>query len=124
MAQTLARGDLRTRRGPILPALNGPWHRPALYLFMAFLLAHWAEHVAQAVQVFLLHLPRPVARGALGTVWPWLASSEWLHYMYAIGTLVGLIVLRRAFVGRSRAWWDVALGIQAWHHARRSRTFS
>ena len=30
--------------------------------------------------------------------------------------LVGLIILRPGFVGQSRIWWTVALGIQVWHH--------
>jgi len=117
MAQStvLAAGN-RDNAGGIISALNGPWHRPALYLFMAFLVAHLAEHMLQAVQIFLLHWPRPLARGALGVVWPWLVTSEWLHYVYAIGTLAGLLVLRPAFTGRSRTWWNIALWIQVWHH--------
>lgn len=47
---------------------------------------------------------------------PWLVTPEWLHYLYAIVLLAGLIVLRPGFTGRSRTWWDVALAIQVWHH--------
>ena len=37
-----------SRSGP-LGLLNGPYHRTALNLFMVVVLAHWAEHLVQAV---------------------------------------------------------------------------
>jgi len=83
---------------------------------MVVVLAHWAEHIAQAAQIFVLHWPLPEARGVLGLPFPWLVRSEWLHYIYAFLMLIGLITLRRGLVGRSRGWWNVALGIQVWHH--------
>lgn len=96
--------------------LNGRYHEPALLVFMAIVLAHLAEHVVQAVQIFVLGMPRPASRGILGQVWPWLVSSEALHYAYAIIMLIGLLVLLPGFQGRSRFWWGVALAIQFWHH--------
>lgn len=96
--------------------LNGRYHRAALWVFLAITLAHWAEHVAQAVQIYAWGWERPAARGVLGLPFPWLVSSEWLHYAYAIVMLGGLILLRSGFTGRARTWWNVALGIQFWHH--------
>jgi hypothetical protein len=96
--------------------LNGPWHKQALWVFFVIVLAHWAEHVFQAHQIYILGMARPAAKGALGMVWPWLVSSEWLHYGYALVMLAGLIILRPGFVGRARARWNLALGIQVWHH--------
>jgi hypothetical protein len=103
-------------RGTFAERLNGPWHERALQLFMAVVLAHWAEHLAQALQVYVLHWPRPEARGVLGLWFPWLVDAEVLHYGYALVMLVGLWVLRTGFVGRARTWWTVALCIQFWHH--------
>jgi hypothetical protein len=100
----------------LIANLNGPRHRKAVMLLMVVVLAHWAEHIFQAVQVFALGWPRPEARGALGTAWPWLVSSEWLHYMYAIAMLIGLLLLRGGFTGSARSWWDAALYLQIWHH--------
>ncbi|OLB81243.1 MAG: hypothetical protein AUI14_03910 [Actinobacteria bacterium 13_2_20CM_2_71_6] len=100
----------------ILPALNGRYHRAALNVFMAIVLLHWAEHVAQAYQIWVLGWPRPLARGALGEVFPWLVTSEWLHYGYALVMLVALWLLRPGFAGRARTWWTIALAIQFWHH--------
>ena len=97
-------------------ALNGRYHRPALAVFMVVVLAHWAEHIVQAWQIWVLHLPRPQARGLLGEPFPWLISSEWLHYGYALVMLIGLFLLRPGFTGKARTWWTVALVIQFWHH--------
>lgn len=100
----------------MIGALNGRHHRTALNVFLAIVLAHWAEHLVQAYQIWVLDRPRPQARGVLGQWFPWLVSSEWLHYGYAIVMLVALFLLRPGFAGRARAWWTVALVIQFWHH--------
>jgi hypothetical protein len=109
--------SLRARRaGPVPPRLNGAWHRPALWTFALIVLLHWAEHVAQAWQVWVMGMPPHHALGVLGMAWPWLVHSEWLHYGYALVMLIGLWVLWPGMVGRAHAWWGVALGIQFWHH--------
>ena len=96
--------------------LNSEWHKRSLQLFMIVVLAHWAEHLAQAVQIYLLGWTRPQAGGVLGLWFPFLVSSELLHYGYAIFMLVGLWMLRKGFTGTSRKWWTLALVIQFWHH--------
>jgi hypothetical protein len=103
-------------RGWSVAAINERYHRLALNVFLVVVLAHWAEHLVQAYQVWVLDRPRPAARGVLGQWFPWLVSSEWLHYWYAVIMLVGLFLLRPGFVGRARVWWTVALAIQFWHH--------
>jgi hypothetical protein len=96
--------------------LNTTWHKPALLTFMAIVIAHWGEHLFQAYQVYVMHWPRPKALGMLGLVYPWLVSSETLHYGYALIMLIGLWVLRKGFTGVSHTWWMVAFWIQFWHH--------
>jgi len=96
--------------------LNSVWHRRALYLFTVIVLAHWAEHLTQAYQIYVLGWPRPQAGGVLGLFFPWLVSSEVLHYGYAIVMLIGIWTLRKGFTGTSRKWWTIALVIQFWHH--------
>jgi hypothetical protein len=96
--------------------LNHQWHKPGLQLFMVIVLAHWAEHLAQAVQVYMLHWPLPESRGVLGLWFPWLVKSELLHYLYALIMIAGLWIFRRGFQGASYTWWMVAFGIQFWHH--------
>lgn len=97
-------------------SLNEDRHRVALGFFLFIVLAHWAEHLVQAYQIWVMGWARPEARGLLGQGFPWLVSSEWMHYGYALIMLVGLFLLRPGFVGRARTWWTVALAIQFWHH--------
>jgi hypothetical protein len=99
-----------------IAGVNSNHHRAALNVFMVVVIGHWAEHLAQAYQIWVLGWPRPKARGVLGEVYPWLVTSEWLHYGYALVMLVALFLLRPGFVGRARTWWTVALVIQFWHH--------
>jgi hypothetical protein len=108
--------EARQPKTGIIAALNGRYHRTALNVFMVIVLAHWAEHLAQAYQIWVLGWPRPQARGVLGMWFPWLVSSETLHYGYALIMLIALFALRPGFTGRAKAWWTVALVIQFWHH--------
>ncbi|MFE9748935.1 hypothetical protein ACFYOT_28855 [Saccharothrix saharensis] len=96
--------------------LNTVRHKPALFAFTLIVLAHWAEHITQAVQIYALGWPVPQAKGALGLWFPWLVTSEIMHYGYALVMLVFLFALRKGFVGRSKTWWTIALGLQFWHH--------
>ena len=100
----------------LLRDLNDRLHEKALIGLMVIVFAHLAEHVVQAVQIFALGMPRPASRGILGQFWPWLVTSELLHYGYALVMLVGLYILLPGFVGRARVWWIAALVIQFWHH--------
>jgi hypothetical protein len=99
-----------------LALLTGPRHRAALAMFLVIVLGHWAEHVVQAIQIYAFGWRIPDARGIFGMPFPWLVTSEVMHYAYALVMLIGLVALRNGFVGRSRLWWNVSLGIQAWHH--------
>jgi hypothetical protein len=96
--------------------LNSQWHERALQFFMLIVLAHWGEHLAQATQIFIMGWPRPKANGILGLWYPWLITSEVMHYAYALIMLIGIWVLRKGFTGTARKWWTVALVIQFWHH--------
>ena len=96
--------------------LNGRWHKRAMQIFMVIIIAHLAEHIFQAYQVYVLGWPRPSALGALGLFYPWLVHSEWLHYGHALFMLLGLALLRPAVVGQARVWWNIAFVLQFWHH--------
>jgi hypothetical protein len=104
--------------------LNTRWHERALYGFMVIVLAHWAEHLAQAWQIWVLGWPRPKAGGVLGLFYPWLVKTEALHYGYALVMLVGIWVLRKGFTGVSKKWWTIALVIQFWHHVEHALLLS
>lgn len=105
-----------TPRPGFYEKINHQWHKPALQIFMVIVLGHWAEHLAQAIQIYFLHWPVPESRGVLGLWFPWLIKSESLHYGYAVVMLIGLWVLRKGFQGLSHKWWMISLGIQFWHH--------
>jgi hypothetical protein len=96
--------------------LNSVWHERGLQIFMVIVLGHWAEHLVQAYQIYVLHRPRPKALGLLGLFYPWLIQTEALHYGYALVMLIGLWIFRKGFTGASYTWWMVAFGIQFWHH--------
>ena len=102
--------------GGLVERLNTTWHKPALLSFMVIVLAHWAEHLTQAFQIYVLQWPIPESRGVLGLWFPWLVKSELLHYGYALVMLIGLWILRPGFLGAARTWWTAALAIQFWHH--------
>ena len=87
--------------GSLMERLNGSHHELALRLFMAIVLAHWAEHLLQGFQIYGLGWPVPEARGLVGYFFPWVIQSETLHYGYAIVMLIGLWTLRGGFAG---AW--------------------
>ncbi len=100
----------------LIERLNTTWHRPALFIFLAIVIAHWAEHIAQAYQVYVLGWAMPRALGVLGLWFPWLIRSESLHYGYAVVMLAGLWFLRKGFHGRAYTWWMISFWIQMWHH--------
>ncbi|QWQ44983.1 hypothetical protein [Streptomyces sp. YPW6] len=99
-----------------LDSLNGRHHQLGLRIFVFIVVAHWAEHLVQAYQIYVMGWPIPEARGVLGVPFPWLVTSEWMHYGYALVMMAGLFLLRPGFTGRAGTWWKVSLGIQVWHH--------
>ena len=104
-------------RARFLERLNSDRHELAMRVFMFIVLAHWAEHLLQGLQIYALGWPVPEARGALGVFFPWLIKSEALHYGYAIVMLAGLWLLRPGFTGTvDRFWWMLAFWIQFFHH--------
>ena len=110
-SMTPARG-----RRTLIEKLNGPWHKYALWVYTVIVLAHWAEHLGQTTQIYLLGWPVPASRGILGLLIPWLVTSEALHYGYALVMLIAFWMLRKGFVGDSYRWWMLAFWIQFWHH--------
>jgi len=99
-----------------LQSLNTRWHKTALWAFTALVLFHWLEHLVQAYQFFVLQWSRAMSMGVLGMFYPWLMTTETLHYGFAVVMMVGLWVLRKGFTGASYTWWMVAFWIQVWHH--------
>lgn len=100
----------------MIAKLNAVWHERSLQIFMAIVLAHWAEHLVQAYQIYALGWPIPESLGVIGYWFPWMFQSELLHYGYALVMLIGIWILRTGFVGNSYTWWMISFWIQFWHH--------
>ncbi|MFF1530220.1 hypothetical protein [Cellulomonas sp. NPDC058312] len=101
--------------GPLMRALRRH-HTSCLTVFAVIVVAHWAEHLVQAFQIYALGWPTSEALGVVGLWFPWLIRAEVLHYAYAIVMLVMLWLLRDGFTGAARQWWMLAFGLQFWHH--------
>lgn len=56
----------------LVTRLNGTGHRAALAVFTLIVLAHWAEHIVQAIQIFALGWPRPQPVAC----WAWLSRGS------------------------------------------------
>ncbi len=82
-------------------------------LFLAVVIAHFAEHLAQLFELYVLGWSRMDCLGILGLWLPTLMRSEWLHYLYALAMLVGLYYLRPGLNG---AWSQRTLNLQHYHH--------
>ena len=96
-----------------LENLNTRWHKRALQAFLVIVLLHWAEHIVQAYQFFVMHWSRQMSMGILGMYYPWLMKTEALHYGFALVMVIGLWILRKGFVGTSYKWWMASFWL-AW----------
>src|SRR5271157_502963 len=104
-----------------------PKNKWLVFGFAFLMLAHWAEHIFQAWQVYVTHMPRACALGLLGMKYPWLIKTEALHFGFAVFTTVGLFMLWDIYAnGRvapdymvihptSEPYWKVATYISIWH---------
>src|SRR5260370_4791596 len=96
---------LQPDRTTFVERVNGQYHELALRTFMVIVLAHWAEHLLQAFQIYALGWPVPEARGIVGYYYPWLIKSETLHYGYAVIILAALWLFRPRFPGGQHRQW-------------------
>jgi hypothetical protein len=71
-----------------------------LILAIAFLIqsAHFAEHIAQIIQIYAQGVRPPDAHGLLGAVF----DFEWVHFTYNVGLEIVLIALLIAYRRSSR----------------------
>src|SRR4051812_4858952 len=99
-----------------LENLNTRWHKRALQTFLVIVLLHWAEHIVQAYQFFVMHWSRQMSMGIAGMYYPWLMKTEALHYGFALVMVIGLWILRKGFTGTSYKWWMASFWIQFFHH--------
>ncbi len=70
--------------------------------------AHLFEHVAQMIQIHVLHLSGPAARGIVGQL-----VIEWVHFIWNGWVLVAVLVLLPRF--RTNAWLIGVTLFAGWH---------
>ena len=104
---------------PFAPASTSFAYAPARTTALRLIvLGHFAEHLVQVYQIYVLHWHPRLAGGILGLYYPKLAQNEVLHIAYNSAQLTGLILLWAGFQRSSKAarcWWNVALVAQSWH---------
>jgi hypothetical protein len=89
-----------------------PWI--ALLGFLAFSQsAHLLEHVAQMIQIHVLHLSGANAQGIVGQL-----NIEWVHFIWNAVVLAALLVLLTHF--RANPWLIAVTPLAAWHFVEHS----
>jgi hypothetical protein len=74
---------------------------------------HLFEHVAQMVQIHVLHLAGANAQGIVGQL-----NIEWVHFIWNAIVLVTLLVLLPHF--RTNPWLIAVTPLAAWHFVEHS----
>ena len=75
--------------------------------------AHLFEHVAQMVQIHVLHLSGANAQGIVGQL-----NIEWVHFIWNALVLVTLVALLPHF--RTNPWLIAVTPLAAWHFVEHS----
>ena len=70
--------------------------------------AHLGEHVAQMVQIHVLHLSGPNAQGIVGQL-----NIEWVHFTWNAIVLIAILALLPRFPGNP--WLIAVTPLAAWH---------
>lgn len=101
----------------LIKVINGKYHSKYLFLFNLIVLSHFAEHLFQIIQLYILNWERKQALGLLGLWQPWLIHSEWLHYGHALFMVIGLYYLSFSVLDKvSKQWWNYATFLAFCHH--------
>ena len=75
--------------------------------------AHLLEHIAQMVQIHVLHLTGASAQGIVGQL-----NLEWVHFTWNGLVLITLLVLLPRF--RTNPWLIAVTPLAAWHFVEHS----
>jgi len=78
------------------------------YVLAATQVGHLGEHVAQMVQIHVLHMPGPAAHGVFGSF-----DIEWIHFVWNTWVIVALLVVLSRYPRNTWLW--VAAAFATWH---------
>lgn len=87
------------------------------YLLVVTQTGHFLEHVAQMIQIHLLALTGPDARGIFGTL-----DVEWVHFVWNTWVLLAVVVLLFHYP-KNRWLWLTAV-LSTWHAIEHAYIFS
>lgn len=87
------------------------------YVLVVTQTVHFLEHVSQMIEIHVLGLSGPNARGIISTL-----DVEWVHFVWNMWVLIGLIVLLARFKGNGWLW--LALPFTGWHAIEHAFIFS
>jgi hypothetical protein len=87
------------------------------YVLVVTQTGHFLEHAAQMIQIHILALTGPDARGIFGTL-----DIEWVHFVWNTWVLVAVAVLLLRYRGNKWLW--VAAIFSTWHAIEHAYIFS
>jgi hypothetical protein len=84
--------------------------------------AHFVEHIIQLIQVYALRIPETRALGALGAVFAFHGTEEWMHLAFNVSLLTALLWFQPfvrhqlgAWSRPYRAYLFLGVGVEMWH---------
>lgn len=88
-----------------------------IVIFNLIVLSHFAEHVAQMIQLYLLHWARSKCLGLLGLLYPVLVHSEWMHFLYSLFMVLGIYIFTPDITNKTaKYWWKFTLFLAVLHN--------
>jgi hypothetical protein len=87
------------------------------YVLVVTQTGHFLEHVTQMIQIHVLGLQGPAARGVFGTL-----DIEWVHFVWNTWVLIAVVVLLAHY--RSNRWLWLAAFLSTWHEVEHVYIFS
>lgn len=84
-----------------------------MIIFLLITFAHFAEHLVQMAQLYVLKKARNQSLGLIGSIFPALMKSELLHFFYALIMLIGLYYLGKKY--KLGKWWRLSCQLQSYH---------
>jgi hypothetical protein len=84
--------------------------------------AHFVEHIIQLIQVYALRIPEARALGALGAVFAFHGTEEWMHLAFNVSLLTALLWFQ-PFVRHQLGVWSrpyrmylfLGVSVEMWH---------
>jgi cyclic nucleotide-binding protein len=80
------------------------------YILVVTQVGHFGEHVAQMIEIHVLNLTGPDARGIFGAL-----DVEWVHFIWNTWIIVAAVLMLMVASFRKNRWLWLTLAIAGWH---------